>query len=398
MLLGYSKVNITPPILTCSNGGMYYSPTEFHIGVHDDLYARTLVLKDGDTCAAIVSMDLINIPKLSVIPIKRMIKEYCDIPEKNIILHATHQHSGPFSYRFKEGIRNNEYWIVTEQKIAGSVYMAFNNLEECLIGAGKSILSETLNRRVLHPDGSVLYLPAHPGLVPNQPVDNEVGIISFRKPDREPLVTLMNYSCRPLIVGFLPRLISADFPGEAVNQVERQLSGHALFTNGASGNIHAKKHCEGFEAMEEFGATLASRVIRTMPFIHATEGEHLQVKQKTITLELIPEKIKFTEDIQQFHKGNKLDFEITLLSFNNIALVAFPAEYFVELQLEIKNQSPIKHTYLLTMSNGYCSYIPDKKAYDQEAYESNSAKFSRGAGEQIRDTILEMLSQIAPPD
>jgi len=374
---------------------MYYSPTEFHKGVHDDLYARALVLEDEDIWAVIVSVDLINLPKLSVIPIKKMIKEYCNIPEENIILHATHQHSGPFSYRFKEGIRNDDYWTVTEQKIAGSVYMALTNMEECLVGAGKSTLNYTLNRRVLQPDGSVLYLPSHPGLVPNQPVDNEVGIISFMNLDDQPLVTMINYSCHPLIVGFLPRLISADFPGETVKQVERQVSGHAIFTNGASGNIHAKKHCEGFEAMEAFGAALASGVIRTMPLIHGTEGKHLQIIQKTIVLKLIPEKIELTEDIQQFHKRNTMDFEITLLSFNDIALVALPAEYFVELQLEIKNRSPIENTYLITTSNGYCSYIPDSKAYDQEGFETSSAKFCRGTGEQIRDTILEMLSQIA---
>lgn len=57
MQIGYSKVDITPPILTCTNGGYYFDPKETHRGVHDPLYARTIVFKKDDMSAAIISLE-----------------------------------------------------------------------------------------------------------------------------------------------------------------------------------------------------------------------------------------------------------------------------------------------------------------------------------------------------
>ncbi|UCH11122.1 MAG: neutral/alkaline non-lysosomal ceramidase N-terminal domain-containing protein, partial [Fidelibacterota bacterium] len=253
MDIGFSKVNITPPILTCSNGGFYDDPKVFHKGVHDELYARAVVWREDSQAAAIVSADVINLPRMTVESIRDMIGDYTGMSGEHIILHATHQHSGPFSYRKKEGIRNDAYWTVTEQKIAGAVYSALQDMQECLVGAAETELDMSLNRRILQEDGSVLYLPHHPGLTPNQVVDKAVGVVSFRKRDKRPLVTLVNYSCHPLTIGFVPGMISADFPGAAVREIEDRLFGSAVYTGGACGNIHPQKHCEGFEAMDELG-------------------------------------------------------------------------------------------------------------------------------------------------
>jgi len=394
MEIGFSKVNITPPILTCSNGGMYDKPEDFHLGIHDELFARAIVLREGDLSAAIVSIDIINILMPYAINIKEMIKKHCNIPPENVILHATHTHSGPFSYKRKEGIRNAPYWEVTEQNIAGAVYMAKSNLHEFIVGTGHSTLDFSLNRRVLMDDGKVLYLSKHPGLKPNQPVDEEVGVISFRKLDKRPLVTIMHYSCHPFTVAFVPRQISADFPGAAVNHVEKRLFGSAMYINGASANIHPKKHAEGFEAMEEFGIALAEKTLDVMPFIGISRGENLRTICDHVQLDLIPEKINITEDISDYRSGNKFNLELTIIALNDIAFVAIPGEYFVEFQIEIKKKSPFKNTFLLTTSNGYVSYIPNSIAYEQEGMEAEAAKFIKGSGEKIRDKILEMLEKI----
>ncbi|UCH62094.1 MAG: neutral/alkaline non-lysosomal ceramidase N-terminal domain-containing protein [Fidelibacterota bacterium] len=395
MEIGYAKVNITPPILTCSNGGFFADPMEFHKGVHDELYGRAVVLKEGDQIAVIVSADLINLPRLTVNNITGMITEYTGIPREHVILHATHQHSGPFSYRSREGVRNDPYWTVIEQKLAGAVYSALQDTREFLVGSGSNELEMSLNRRILQEDGKVLYLPHHPGLKPNQAVDNQVGIISFRKLDKRPLVTLINYSCHPLTVGFVPGLISADFPGVAVREVEAQLFGSAMYTGGACGDVHPRRHCEGFEAMEELGRALADKVLETMPFIKTQKGNGLKILRKELQLELVPEKVDLNEDIQEFRQGTTYDFDITAITLNDIALVGIPCEYFVEFQIEIREQSPFTHTFLLTTSNGYVSYIPGRKAYNQGGYEANSAKFMPGTGETIRDNIITVLEDLA---
>ena len=86
MEIGFSKVNITPPILTCSNGGFYADPKALHKGVHDELYARAIVFRENSQVATIVSADLINLTRSTVDNIKEMIESHTGIPGANIIL------------------------------------------------------------------------------------------------------------------------------------------------------------------------------------------------------------------------------------------------------------------------------------------------------------------------
>jgi hypothetical protein len=272
--------------------------------------------------------------------------------------------------------------------------MAQSSMQDVLVGAGKGTLDFTLNRRVLQKDGRVLYLPRHPGLTPNQVVDSEVGVVSFRKLDKRPLVTVMNYSCHPLTVGFVPRQVSADFPGAATRELEARLFGSAIYTNGACANIHPRKHCEGFKAMEEFGRALADTVLEVMPYLETRKHVNLRCVCKSVVLEVKPENMNENEDIREFRSGTTIDFEIIVLAINNIAFIGIPGEYFVEFQLEIKKKSPFLYTFFLTNSKGYVGYIPTAEAYDQGGYEVDSTKLQRGSGEKIRDEILELLTEV----
>jgi hypothetical protein len=204
----------------------------------------------------------------------------------------------------------------------------------------------------------------------------------------------MNYSCHPFCVANVPRQISADFPGSAVEQVEKRLFGSAIYTNGAHANIHPKQHAEGFEAMDAFGLAMAEKTLKVMPFIETGRAERLRSVSESVSLDLIPEKMDENEDIHDYRDGETFDFQITVIALNDIAFVAIPGEYHVELQIDIKKETPIKNTFLLTNSNGYVSYIPHAEAYDQGGYEVNSTKFQRGSGEKIRDKILELLAKV----
>ena len=57
--VGAAAVVITPPVGTPMAGYYFERAAE---GVHDDLFARALVLEQGGTKAALVSLDLISTP------------------------------------------------------------------------------------------------------------------------------------------------------------------------------------------------------------------------------------------------------------------------------------------------------------------------------------------------
>jgi hypothetical protein len=71
-----------------------------YVGVHDPLYARALVVDDGSTQAAIVIVDVTEIPKSA--EFQRTVAQALGIPEANLILAASHTHSEPTMY-YHEG-------------------------------------------------------------------------------------------------------------------------------------------------------------------------------------------------------------------------------------------------------------------------------------------------------
>src|SRR5438445_12540518 len=64
-------------------------------GVHDNIAAQALVLDDGATRVAIVGVDVLAFGLRLADQIARRVEERSGIPALNILIAATHTHSGP---------------------------------------------------------------------------------------------------------------------------------------------------------------------------------------------------------------------------------------------------------------------------------------------------------------
>jgi len=90
---GCAKVNITPPIGIWLSG--YSRRDRASDDIVDELYARAMVLDDGQNTIAIVCNDLVGVPLGITTEIRRIIEEKTGIPEKSVLICATHTHYGP---------------------------------------------------------------------------------------------------------------------------------------------------------------------------------------------------------------------------------------------------------------------------------------------------------------
>jgi hypothetical protein len=62
----------------------------------DELYARALVLSDGANTVALVSADLLYAPLEEITnPVRAILWEKLALPGQNVMICATHTHSGP---------------------------------------------------------------------------------------------------------------------------------------------------------------------------------------------------------------------------------------------------------------------------------------------------------------
>jgi neutral ceramidase len=82
---------------------------------------------------------------------------------------------------------------------------------------------------------------------------------------------------------------------------------------------------------------------------------------------------------------------------DELALVGFPGDAFVELGLAIKQNSPYPYTIVNEQSgNGTLSYVPNRKAFYERGYEAESARFLPGGGEILVDAVTKILIDLFP--
>ncbi|MEM7014468.1 MAG: hypothetical protein AAF585_23655 [Verrucomicrobiota bacterium] len=89
---GVAKVDITPDDV---NGMETIGHVRIVDGVRDPLRAGVLILDDGETKAAIVTTYLINAYGKMVELARARIEEKTGVPAANIMVTASHNHSGP---------------------------------------------------------------------------------------------------------------------------------------------------------------------------------------------------------------------------------------------------------------------------------------------------------------
>ena len=136
------------------------------IPIRDELFAKAMVLSDGTTTVAIVSADLLYTPLEEITgPVRATIGEKTGIPPQNIMVCATHTHSGPEVFtrskipaegRLPASQIDQSYLQVLVRKMADSVLIAHQNMQDVRIGTTIGTLPEVhYNRRPVTEAGLV---------------------------------------------------------------------------------------------------------------------------------------------------------------------------------------------------------------------------------------------------
>ena len=250
MRAGVAKVCITPPVGTWQGG--YGARTQPCVGVHDDLYARAIVLEgdggsdEATSRAAIVSVDVSGLPHEVADAAKRQAEAMTGIPAGQIALCASHTHGGPVTRAFlgrDAGPQVDEQYLrILEKYLAGAVAAAAREMRSATVRLGRNQAGFNVNRRLRTPEGTVMR-PNPEGVVDREVLTIRVDEVSEgdeqARPSGLPLAVLFRYTCHATAMGAQNYLITADYPGAAAATIEHAYHGHttALFLQGCAGNI-----------------------------------------------------------------------------------------------------------------------------------------------------------------
>ncbi len=417
-----AKVDITPP-LGITLIGSQGKPSD---AVTDELYAKAMVLSDGTDTVVILCADLLYTPQEEIAgPVRAAVSERFGIPPQNVMVSATHTHSGPEVFtrskvpdegRLEASRIDQAYLQVLVRKMADAVSIACHNMQDVRIGSAMGRLPEVLyNRRPTNEKGRTVttftlppevaatrtiettregdtrvtfILPSPQAQLEFGPVDPTVFALRMEDTSGRIVGSIIGFGCHPVCI--YPRLsttVSADYPAFATRVVEQAEGGVSLFALGLAGNTVPLQR--GSRPCELMGKALGGEALKSLQLAVTTGDATLRAATREITLPVRP--MSSSED--------SISTEIQVLRLGDVYLVGLPGEVLVEVGLAIKKKAGVENLFIVTLANDAVGYVCPRQAYEQGGYEPESGThLAKGAGEIMIEQTLALVNEMKHSD
>jgi uncharacterized small protein (DUF1192 family) len=425
--VGVSTVNITPSVGFDNMGD--YMRLQPAVGVGNELFAKALVLDDGEEKIAIVTADIIYFTDRLTEETRERIEKLTGIKGENVLLSGSHTHSSPAIADKDKPSR--EYLVELSKKVAGAVFMADGNKREALVGCGVGKAEVSINRWQRTDEG------VRWGPNPDAPVDHDVMVMRVDDLDHNPFAILVSFASHPSILGKRSLLYSGDYVSYVQSVIEKIYDGQvtAMFATGAGGDIKIAVLTEdrtqfryaGLEECRQFGTIIGAEAVKVAEGIKTKPVEKVSAKTMKVELPLVelPSVQEIEREIEALEREieeleaqgkstaekqlqlkrvkemlkaaeegeapDSVSAEVQLLRIGDeIAFFAVPGELFVEVGLKLKQVMGLPGSFVIAYANGCVGYLPSKRAEEWGWCKLSVRPFS-GA---IEDVLLEALRRM----
>jgi len=422
---GFGKTVITPTVGAPLMG--YANRPGPSVGVHDDLYARAMVVRAGAKSWALCAVDLCYVRESTVRAVRQQVAQQTDLQPSQICVAAVHTHSGPDD-------QDTTCWQrPLAESIAAAILEAHRRLVPARIGAGFGALhGHSINRRRLE-----------------RPVDPALGVIRVDDAAGKALGMVINFGCHAVVLGSDNLLISADWPGATAGRVEAAL-GHGavcLVTQGGSADVnpltagvrsrlndgtaivsglsryHGRKGDPGawdiydrgggtFEEVADVGQAVANEALRAAAGIETGgEVERVWATQVTVNGARRPDAPAFPMPDQLFKHlterptpppdAANIPLEVMGLGIDGpgILLVTQPGEVFAETAIGLRKalqSQGYPYPLVLGYANDWQAYLPPFDALLEGGYEASWPALlglDPRIQDYLRDAVQEIMAQ-----
>lgn len=440
---GAAVADITPGFGVAMGG--YGARKGVAEGVHDPLMVRVIVLSDGATKLVIAVCDLVGVMPDLVTRARALIEQEVGIPAANVLIAATHTHSGPGSIRIGVDGESGHFIGTTARKIAGAVRLADKRAVRVNLKVGTVEVS-TISQNRRDPEG---------------PIETIATVVVAAPAGNGPAVaTLVNFACHSTVLEADNLEFSADFPGAAVRFIERAVGGTAIYLQGAAGDINPVWMSHDFHEVERVGGILGAAAARTVhelrpvgegqwavnlnwseetpkPTIAGTLVEHVRFAATQTYLDLRRRTFAPQEEIgkeiadlearrralpaddlegrRRIHPRlnqlrmewlisgrmaagklpdvQRVELQVMRLS-DDVVLVSLPGEFFVETGRAIVRAADRPHVLIAGYANDFISYVPSADQFAHAGYEVGCAQFETDTDQVVTDALVESLRSL----
>ena len=346
--------------------------------VYAELYARVLVLADGEKQLAIVTADYGQFSLQYNKVLLEAIQDATGIPPEHVVINCSHTHNAP-GVDGREMSEASEAWLAT--CLAELVKDAVGKLEPATLRVGRAPVQVGYNRRIMNDDGYIVMAPN-----PEGPVVPWVDVLGAYDANGDIIAVLFSHAAHPVIVHWSSEEMGADFPGYAVehlrNFLELKPKSILLFAQGCAADINGYPLRGGFEACDVAGFTLAFATHQALKTAKEIPAAPLKACSKLVNLpfrdppsvaeceqliEEFPDDERYVALLEVAKSGEKrtLPFPISAFAVGDaLCFLSVSHELFSEYQLFADETSPFSHTFVFGYTNGSEVYIATRAAYE----------------------------------
>ena len=349
---------ITPNPLLPVSGGI--GTPKKAIEKKGELWVRVCVFERGTTRVAIVSVDNLGWPSVLGNKSRALIK---GIPPENILIGATHTHSGPDAYGFPN---ENGQSFADLAYLDKCVYAIADAVNEAV----RKLAPASLKIAVGDAKGQIAYNYYAPDLY-----DPRCGVIQAVATSGQnagkSIVTLVNYAIHPEVIGSGRGILSPDLCGPLYDRIEAKTGGIALFINGAQGGMvtadnrrETGKEVNTWDECIRIGELLADEALRIVGTAEAQPNPSLFCTARNVSFPIESDMMKYIVKKSPLNypiaAGDKVVAQVNLLNIGSAQILTIPGEALPNIGYYLKRHMRTNVPLLFGLTNDAFGYMLTK--------------------------------------
>ena len=383
--------NVTPDPLLPVSGGV--GPSRPVTRKEGELTVRALVFDQQGVRIAIVSADFLGFP--SVLG-NRVRAAVTNVQPSNILIGATHTHSGPDCYGFPNGKGGTD----SDPKYLETVCA---RMAEAINEAAAKLQPARVKLATGEAKGKIAY-----NYYADQLYDPRCHVIQVLDSSGKPFATLVNYAIHPEVLGSGVGICSPDLIGPLYDRIAAKGAGTGIFMNSAQGGMvtadnrrEAGKEGRTWDECLRIGELLADEALRIV---------HDAPEQSEPKLFCAARAVSFPVDSPLMRSlikelpgtaapDGKLTTQMNLVNLGDVQILTIPGEALPNIGYYLKRKMRGKHNLLFGLTNDAFGYILTREDFDsfkRYAYVTRTSLGER-TGEILVNEALKMINDYPAP-
>lgn len=400
---GAARIDVTPPLeFGCPLGGYGERMSRPAEGVHDRVFAKALVLSDGQRKFALVTIDMLGLsPSIKPAVVELLANDGWTAPQ--LLLLPSHSHTSiemnavnpPNTFDIPQiGIHNPRVYEFLVDRLAQVIRDAGRELVPVTIGTSAAQIEGWNRNRRNSPE-----------------LDRDLTVMRVDRLDGRPLAVFVNFTAHPTFMNARDMLFSGDWPGHLQRTLEALIGDGvvAMYSNGAEGDQSVVARPDSgdsrWEKAERYGRDLGvvawkqwsrTRTERDVAFDYRRHT--IQLPQRTWHPDFKKTggaEYGLTEDLlrEMLPRLFPAAVDSVSLRVGDLVVIGVPGEMTARLGLEVKDRARDKsgaaHPVIGGLADVWISYILPPEEYDRGGYEASVSFYGATLGPTIVEGVLE---------